>query len=169
MEYKQSIEKREQERQNAIRAQNERFKPFSDVDDLSPGMGWENAIQRPTERLVPKRTDKPKNHEPWERAHSLKELLDRIDKKKNQRIYLTDGRTFGFEIKVGEYLNVERYNEPTQSHRIEKIDGDWVTWNNQEWHKKDLENLSRWYEVSRSEKKIEPEKERFVERGFEID
>lgn len=86
-------------------------------------------------------------------------------------IYLTDGQTFGFEIKVGEYLNLERYNEPIQSYRIEKIDGDLVTWNNQEWHKDDLGKLSGWYEVSKSKEKIEPnqEKERYIDQGFEME
>lgn len=168
MEQKQSIEKRERKHQQAKQAQNERFELFSGVDELSPALGWEKAIQRSTERHVPKLTDKPKNHEPWERAHSLKELFDRVDMKKNQKIYLTD---FGFEIKVGEYLNLERYNEPIQSYRIEKIDGDLVTWNNQEWNVEELGNLSRWYEVSKSEKKIESnqEKERHVDQGFEIE
>lgn len=126
---------------------------FGDIYDLRPNLELvkQKARQRPVKQ----------------EKKQVEQLLERITNERNQTIYLTDGKIFGFEIKVGEYLNLERYDEPIQSHRAEKIKGDWITWNGKEWHAKELEDMSYRYEISKSAKRIEKEKP--IERGFEIE
>lgn len=193
MEQKRALEQREKEIQRQRQDSNERFQPFSAIDDLSPSFGIKKAIQpttgrheieepekmrqkkygniedlRPDPELAKQSASQTPNQS---ETSPLKEQIQRLEEERNRSIILSDGRTFGFEIQVGEYLNMDRYDEPIKSHRIEKIDEDFVTWNGREWHVKELESMSYRYTISKSAEKIEPnpEKERYVDQGFEIE
>ena len=61
----------------------------------------------------------------------------------SERFIWRTGKTFGFEIKVGEYLNLERYDEPTQRYPVEAIDGEWIKWKGETWHAEDIEKLEK--------------------------
>ena len=79
------------------------------------------------------------------------------------------GKTFGFEIKVGEYLNLERYDEPTQRYPVEAIDGEWIKWKGETWHAEDIRPLGRRFNISKSKEKIEKLEKKHVDQGCKIE
>lgn len=128
---------------------------FGRIDDLRPVP--ELAQQRVSQ--IPRKQEK----------NEVEQLIESSKNEQKQTMFLTDWETFGFEIKQGEYLNVERYGYGVESHQIELLDENRFKWRDRECHKDYLKGAFRGGEVTKSDHKTEKEIECDHDDGFELE